>query len=147
PRTFRTRHDQGRRDLLSGSRSLIVDPSLLPRAYAGPLVEGVFRSAPADFRVDELTSVVPTGAGEHLLVRVEKIGLTTHAVAAELARAFECEPVDGSYAGMKDRRSVSRQWFSVRTPRDAADVAGAGWHIVEAHRHARKLRRGELAGN
>jgi tRNA pseudouridine13 synthase len=120
---------------------------LLPRAYVGPLVEGVFRSEPADFCVDELPAVVPTDAGEHLWLRVEKVDLNTHAVAADLARIFECELIDVSYAGMKDRRAVARQWFSVRTPRDAAGVVGAGWHVLGARRHARKLRRGELAGN
>jgi len=125
-----------------------MDVSALPRAYAGPLVEGVIRGEPADFRVDELPSIVPSGAGEHLWLRIEKTGVNTHRVAAELARAFGVDLVDVSYAGMKDRHAIARQWFSVRTPRDAAhDVESDHWRVIDAQRHARKLRRGELAGN
>jgi tRNA pseudouridine13 synthase len=124
-----------------------VDVSSFPRAYAGPLVEGVFRRDPADFFVDELPAIEPTGVGEHLWIRVEKTDINTHAVAGDLARTFACDLVDVSYAGMKDRRAVARQWFSVRTPRDASGLGGAGWRVLEARRHARKLRRGELDGN
>jgi len=125
-----------------------VDVSSLPRAYVGPLVEGIIRAEPADFCVDELPSMEPSGDGEHLWLRIEKIGVNTHYVATELARAFGVEPVDVSYAGMKDRHAIARQWFSVRTRQDAAtDIGSAAWRVIEARRHARKLRRGELAGN
>jgi tRNA pseudouridine13 synthase len=125
-----------------------VDVASLPRAYGGPLVEGVVRSEPADFCVDEIPSIVPSGDGEHLWLRVEKVGVNTHRVAADLARAFGVESVDVSYAGMKDRHAIARQWFSVRTPRAVPiEFVSDGWRVVEARRHARKLRRGELAGN
>ena len=118
----------------------------MPRAYVGPLVEGSIRAEPADFCVDELPSIVPTGDGEHLWLRIEKIGVNTHRVAADLAREFAVDLVDVSYAGMKDRHAIARQWFSVRTPRDLG-AGSADWRVIEARRHARKLRRGELAGN
>ncbi|HTO56687.1 MAG TPA: tRNA pseudouridine(13) synthase TruD [Pseudomonadales bacterium] len=124
-----------------------MDWTTLPRAHGGPLADGVIRAEPADFRVDEIASIEPTGSGEHLWLRIEKSDINTHDVAVDLARAFAVDLVDVSYAGMKDRRAIARQWFSVRTPRDAEREGSAAWRIVETRRHVRKLRRGELAGN
>ena len=124
-----------------------MESTTLPRAYVGLSVDGVIRAEPADFRVDEIASIEPSGSGEHLWLRIEKIDVNTHAVALDLARAFAVEPIDVSYAGMKDRRAIARQWFSVRTPRDAASGEFGAWQIIETRRHARKLRRGDLAGN
>jgi tRNA pseudouridine13 synthase len=125
-----------------------VDPIAPPRAHAQLLVEGVVRRCPDDFYVDERPAFEPTGEGEHLLLRIEKKGLNTNDVAMHLARAFAVSPTDVSFAGMKDRHAVTRQWFSVRTPRDAGALTpAAGWRVIESARHARKLRRGDLLGN
>jgi len=108
------------------------------------------KSRPEDFRVVELPALAPAGTGEHLLLRIEKTGLSTHTVAGELARAFAVAEVAVGYAGMKDRHAVTEQWFSVHTPHDAdADAVASveGIRVLEAHRHLRKLRRGELKGN
>ena len=126
-----------------------MDPIAPPRAYARLSVEGVIRACLDDFRVDEYAVFEPSGEGEHLLLRIEKRGLNTNDVANDLARAFGVVPLDVSFAGMKDRHAVTRQWFSVRTPADASnvDVASSSWRVLESARHARKLRRGDLAGN
>jgi tRNA pseudouridine13 synthase len=125
-----------------------VDPIAPPRAHTQLLVEGVIRRCPDDFRVDERPAFEPTGEGEHLLLRIEKKGLNTHDVAMELARVFTVAPTDVAFAGMKDRHAVTRQWFSVRTPRDAVALPPQpGWRVLESARHARKLRRGDLLGN
>ncbi len=87
-----------------------------PLAYTPLPVEGVIRSCPDDFFVDERAAFEPSHEGEHLLLRIEKRGLNTHAVATDLARFYGVAPGDVSFAGMKDRHAVTRQWFSVRTP-------------------------------
>jgi tRNA pseudouridine13 synthase len=55
------------------------------------------------------------------------------------------------YCGDKDRHAVTRQWFSVRDPKQTLDWSaaegGEGWRILETARHDRKLRRGDHAGN
>ena len=126
-----------------------MDPTTPPRAFADLSVAGVYRRCLDDFYVEELPAVLPTGAGEHLLVHVEKRGINSAAVADDLARAFGVAQVDVSFAGMKDRNAVTRQWFSVRTPHDAARVVSmsAHWRVLESARHQRKLRRGDLSGN
>jgi tRNA pseudouridine13 synthase len=53
-----------------------------------------------------------------------------------------------AYAGLKDRRAVARQWFSVRTPADPPqDLSGPGFRVLRSTRHGNKLRVGHLIGN
>ncbi len=118
-----------------------------PLAYSPLPVEGVIRSCPDDFFVDERAAFEPSHVGEHLLLRIEKRGANTNDVATELARLYAVSPRDVSFAGMKDRHAVTRQWFSVLTPSAVVPQPAANWRVLEHARHQRKLRRGELAGN
>jgi tRNA pseudouridine13 synthase len=124
-----------------------VNPTVPPLAYTPLEVEGVIRCCPDDFCVEERAAFEPTRDGEHLFLHIEKRGLNSNDVAVLLARNYGVAPVDVSFAGMKDRHAVTRQWFSVRTNTDASPAPGTGWHVIETTRHRRKLRRGELAGN
>jgi tRNA pseudouridine13 synthase len=119
-----------------------------PRGHAAARDRAIMKSRPEDFRVVEIPGFAPAGSGEHLLLRLEKTGLSSQTVAAELARAFGVPEVAVGYAGMKDRHAVTEQWFSVHTARgaDALPPIG-GVRLLEATRHLRKLRRGELEGN
>lgn len=112
------------------------------------LDRAVLKARAEDFQVVEIPSVEPLGSGEHLWLRLEKTGLGSPQLAAELARAFAVPEVAVGYAGMKDKHAVTEQWFSVHTPQhaDALPPIG-GVRVLEAHRHLRKLRRGELGGN
>lgn len=127
------------------------DLSAYPFAYGGPCCSGVIRLHSEDFQVDEIPLVKPVGTGEHVLLHIEKCSSNTDWVAGLLARHADVPRRDVSFAGMKDRHAVTRQWFSVKvTPRQEPD-----WHeldsphmrILETHRHSRKLRTGALKGN
>ena len=116
-----------------------------------PLFRGWYRTTPEAFRVDELPGWEPSGAGEHLLLRVAKRGANTAWVAQALARRAGCQTSEVGYCGEKDRHAVTTQWFSLRDPRQAldwrGDEAGDGWNVLALARHDRKLRRGDHAGN
>jgi tRNA pseudouridine13 synthase len=122
----------------------------LPRAHGEPLVRGRMRTEPEDFFVDEQLGFVPTGAGQHLMVHVEKRGANTAWVARQLARLAGVAVRDVGYAGLKDRHAVTRQWFSLPET-DAAEALLAIDHpeirVLECLPHDRKLRRGALSGN
>ena len=121
-----------------------------PRAFGAVPASGVLRVEPEDFVVEEDLGFAPAGAGSHLLLRVRKRNANTHWVARELASRAGCRPHDVGFAGLKDRRAVALQWFSVPRPRaqvDWAQVRGEGFEVLEAHPHSRKLPRGALAGN
>jgi tRNA pseudouridine13 synthase len=121
-----------------------------PHAYGAPPARGVLRAVPEDFVVEEDLGFEPAGSGAHLLLKVRKRDANTAWVARELARIAGCRPSAAGYAGLKDRRAVAVQWFSVPRPRNAVHwrgAAGAGFEVLEAHPHTRKLPRGALAGN
>jgi tRNA pseudouridine13 synthase len=122
-----------------------------PRAWGGPAGHGLLRVTPEDFFVEEIPGFEPEGEGEHLLLFIEKRDLNTVDVANVLRRASGVRQVDVSYAGLKDRFAVSRQWFSIYLPGKAdpalSDIEGDHLRVLRAVRHSRKLRRGALRGN
>jgi tRNA pseudouridine13 synthase len=121
-----------------------------PRAYGVPPANGVLRAEPEDFLVEEELGFAPAGSGAHLLLKVRKRNANTQWVARELTRLAGCRPADAGYAGLKDRRAVAVQWFSVPSPRSAVDWRErrhTEFEVLEVHEHTRKLPRGALAGN
>ncbi|MGH8295395.1 MAG: tRNA pseudouridine(13) synthase TruD [Steroidobacteraceae bacterium] len=125
-----------------------LDP---PRVHGAPLGPGTLRVQPEDFLVEEQLGFEPSGAGQHVLLRIRKRNANTQWIARELARACGCRPGDVGYAGLKDRRAVATQWFTVPqsrlSPSDWVSIGSAEYEVLEAYRHSRKLPRGALAGN
>jgi tRNA pseudouridine13 synthase len=118
-----------------------------PKAYPELGCAAGFKESPDDFEVDETLAFVPGGSGQHLYLRLEKRAMETRRMAQDLADVYGVAAADVGYAGMKDKRAVTRQWFSVCTP-SGADLASArGCQVLESSRHERKLRRGQLDGN
>lgn len=128
-------------------------PELPDFAYAWgqPKVSGRIRETAADFRVREQLRFEPAGAGEHWLVRIEKTNCNTLWIQSRLAEFAGVRPMDVGFAGMKDRRAVCEQWFSVLNARGPAidwkRLELPGVRLLESKRHNRKLRRGKLKGN
>lgn len=122
-----------------------------PRALEPPAGSARIRLEPEDFQVEEVLGFAPSGAGEHVLLRVRKRGANTQWVARELAAQGGVRVHDVGYAGLKDRHAVTTQWFSVPARRKAPaawlSVRGEGYEVEEAHAHQRKLPRGALEGN
>jgi tRNA pseudouridine13 synthase len=122
-----------------------------PRVHGEPLSAGQLRTRPEDFLVEEQLGFAPAGAGQHVLLKVRKRNTNTQWVARELASVCGCRPADVGYAGLKDRRAVAAQWFTVPqsrlSPAQWALVRGGEYEVLEAHPHTRKLPRGALAGN
>lgn len=120
-------------------------------AWGEPPVAGVIRSYPEDFRVYEHLGYEPDGDGEHLWVEIEKRGANTDFVAGALARLAGVRRRDVSFAGLKDRNAVTRQWFSIHLPgRPDPDLSDPGMeevNILASRRARRKIQRGRLDGN
>lgn len=115
-----------------------------------PGTGGLLRVAIDDFVVEELPLYELSGAGEHLVVTVEKRGRSTPELVAELARALSARERDVGTAGMKDKRAVTVQRISVATkvaPDHALRLSGTGWRVLAATRHGNKLKPGHLRGN
>ncbi len=122
-----------------------------PRACGDPAATGTLRTLPEDFVVEEDLGFAPDGDGSHLLLKVSKRNANTGWVAQELARGLGCTVRDIGFAGLKDRRAIAIQWFSLPvTPRSLSEAPGftnPEFTVLAVHRHRRKLPRGALAGN
>lgn len=123
----------------------------LPRALGAPPARALLRAEPEDFQVREILGFTPEGSGQHRMLWVEKRDLTTEQVARVLARLAGVAPVAVGYAGLKDRRALTWQWFSIdlagRPEPDWSALELPGVRILEIHPHRRKLARGALRGN
>lgn len=131
----------------------------LLRAHGDAVLSATVRATPEDFRVEEIDGFAATGSGEHLLLTVEKRGMTTAFAAKRIAGWAGVGEVAIGYAGLKDRHAVTRQRFSVHLPRriapdqeslaceEAASGDGSALRVLEHTWHAKKLPRGALAGN
>ncbi len=66
-----------------------------------------------------------------------------------MARALGVREKDFGFAGHKDARAVTRQWFSVPrlATKDAWRLQVPGLKLLEAARHGNRLKVGHLAGN
>lgn len=120
-----------------------------PMAWGEAPATGTLKQAPEDFVVEEQLSVALEGDGEHLWLWVEKCDRNTVDVARELATCAGVPMRAISWSGLKDRRALTRQWFSIHQPRqdEAMHWHGEGWQVLHADRHRRKLRIGTHHSN
>jgi tRNA pseudouridine13 synthase len=129
-------------------RSAALTP---PRAHGEPLARGTLRAEPEDFVVEEDLGFAASGTGQHVLLKVRKRNANTQWVARELAKLCGCHPRDVGYAGLKDRRAIAIQFFTVPRSRFSLEawreVQQPEFNVLEANEHSRKLPRGALAGN
>ncbi len=123
----------------------------LAHAHGAPVLHARIRTTADDFRVDEIPAFDASGAGEHLLLTVEKRGMNTAFAAKRIAQWAGVPESAIGIAGMKDRHAVTLQRFSVWLPkRVAPDVdmlQSDDLRVLEHVWHARKLPLGALAGN
>jgi tRNA pseudouridine13 synthase len=124
-----------------------------------PGIGGTLRTLDDDFAVDEELPYAPSGAGDHVFVRIEKRGMTSPDAARAIARALGVRDRDIGIAGMKDRRAVTRQWMSLPPPvtpeqalaldlsRASPGAGPSGVRVLEAVRHGHKLRTGHVRAN
>lgn len=122
-----------------------------PTAWGAPCGKALLKALPEHFRVTEVLDIELSGQGEHLWLLIEKRNLNTEEVAKQLARAAGLKVRDVSYAGLKDRKAVTRQWFSLQLPGRADPDFAALWssdlQCIESRRHSRKLQRGAHSAN
>lgn len=122
-----------------------------PTAWGPPCGSAVLKALPEHFCVTEVLDIAFSGQGEHLWLLIEKRNLNTEEVAKRLARVAGLKVRDVSYAGLKDRKAVTRQWFSLQLPGRADPDFSALWNsdlqCIDSRRHSRKLQRGAHSAN
>lgn len=127
------------------------DQLLGPCAHGGACGTAVLKAVAEDFQVDEVLDIPLSGAGEHLWLWVEKRNLNTEEAARRIARAAGVPVRNISYAGLKDRQALTRQWFSLHLPGKAdpqlSKAEDETLKILTTGRHQRKLQRGAHSAN
>ncbi|MBH3363142.1 MULTISPECIES: tRNA pseudouridine(13) synthase TruD [unclassified Pseudomonas] len=122
-----------------------------PQASGQALGTAVLKAVAEDFQVDEVLDIPLSGQGEHLWLWVEKRELNTEEAARRLARAAGVPARAISYAGLKDRQALTRQWFSLHLPGkadpDLSRAEDANLRVLKQMRHQRKLQRGAHSSN
>ncbi|MCB0212602.1 MAG: tRNA pseudouridine(13) synthase TruD [Anaerolineae bacterium] len=112
-------------------------------------IGGQIKAAPEDFFVEEMPLYAPSGQGQHIYAKIEKIGLSTPAAARKIAQALGISPRVIGYAGLKDAQAVTRQTFSIDNVSveavQALDIPNVT--ILDVNRHRNKLKTGHLTGN
>ena len=121
------------------------------RAWGTPPITAQLKAVPEDFYVEEQLGFELSGAGEHLYLFIEKRDQNTQVVAEHIARMADVQLSDVGYSGMKDRKAVTRQWFSVYLQQrdDFAwqSIPDGEISLLHSGRHHKKLRRGEHQAN
>ena len=122
-----------------------------PSAYPASGATATLKHLNEDFIVTELPLQLPSGAGEHIWLEIEKNGANTAFVAQQLAEAAGVKEWDVGYAGLKDRYAITRQWFSIYFPKgetpDLTQLQHPEFKVLSQSRHVKKLRPGDLQGN
>jgi tRNA pseudouridine13 synthase len=121
----------------------------IPRTSGTRPTGGRVKVEPEDFVVEEVPAYGPSGSGEHLMLWVEKRDLTTDQVARRLAAHYGVGPGGVGTAGLKDRRAVTRQSFTVHAPAASTGAPDLGdeARVLRVERHDRKMRTGHLRAN
>lgn len=122
-----------------------------PLAWGEPCGTAQLKASAEDFQVDEVLDIELSGSGEHLWLWVEKRLLNTEEAARRLAKVAGVSLRQVSYAGLKDRHALTRQWFSVHLPGKSDPslhaAESAELRILKTQRHSRKLQRGAHSAN
>jgi tRNA pseudouridine13 synthase len=119
--------------------------------HGKPKASAKFKTIPEDFVVTENLGFELTGSGENVFLLIEKTELNTHQVCEYLAKFFGRRLRDIGYAGLKDKQSVSRQWFSIQMNItqniDLTKLGTENIRLIEHSRHIKKLKIGALKSN
>lgn len=121
-----------------------------PVAWGAPCGRAVLKASAEDFQVNEVLDIPLSGSGEHLWLWLEKRELNTEEAVRILSKALGVPQRQISYAGLKDRMALTRQWISLHLPGRELDVtafAHPQLRILQAVRHSRKLQRGAHSAN
>jgi tRNA pseudouridine13 synthase len=112
-------------------------------------VGGRMKDSPEDFVVEEVPLYTACGEGEHTYFEVEKRDLSTPEALERLSRALLLPTKDIGYAGLKDRKGVTRQVLSIGgvAPDRILALDIPQLKVLWARLHRNKLRVGHLRGN
>ncbi len=113
-----------------------------------PGMGGEIKGEPEDFYVEEVAEI-KIGDGSYLILKVKKKNWDTMKLARAIANALGISVKRVSFAGTKDKRSVSVQYFSLKGVRaeDVAKIRLKDVDIEVVGYSRRPVQLGDLLGN
>lgn len=132
---------------------------ILHNPYTPTITQATFKGCADDFFVHEMMEIDFDGQGEHCWFFIQKTNLNTAFVTELLAKWANIPSKDIGFSGLKDRRAVTKQWFSLRLPKKTlpdesfADFAkpllkdDETLTVLAWHWHSKKLNRGTHKAN
>ncbi|QUH23512.1 tRNA pseudouridine(13) synthase TruD [Methanobacterium alkalithermotolerans] len=112
---------------------------------------GTIRVEYEDFYVEEIPETIPTGEGPNTWMWIEKKGRTTLDVVLDIARDLKLSRKRMGFAGMKDKKAVTRQWLGISNfeSKDLEPILDKYHHVkfIKVTQNQKKLRMGQLLGN
>lgn len=114
-------------------------------------IGGKIRTKYEDFYVEEIPESEPSGEGPNTWFFIEKIGRETLDVVLDIAKELHVDRKRMGFAGMKDKRAVTRQWLCVANS-EVEEIQKLEdklykVKILKIMQNQKKLRIGQLIGN
>jgi len=114
-------------------------------------IGGQIRTRNEDFYVEEIPETYPSGEGPNTWLWIEKNSRTTLDVVLDIARELKINRKQMGFAGMKDKKAVTRQWICIsnKTPEELQGLEEKlhNVKIINITPNQKKLRMGQLVGN
>lgn len=114
-------------------------------------IGGQIRTKYEDFYVEEIPESEPSGEGPNTWFFIEKIGRETLDVVLDVARELHVDRKRMGFAGMKDKRAITRQWLCVSNSEveQIKELEDKIYKvkILKIMQNQKKLRIGQLIGN
>lgn len=114
-------------------------------------IGGQIRTKYEDFYVEEIPESEPSGEGPNTWFFIEKIGRETLDVVLDVARELHVDRKRMGFAGMKDKRAITRQWLCVSNSevQEIKELEDKLYKvkILKIMQNQKKLRIGQLIGN
>ena len=120
-------------------------------------IGGKLRGKPEDFIVEEIVNLnqkkhwiwsKENDQGKHSIVKITAKNWDTHVLVKELAKRLNIGQKAISFAGTKDKRAVTKQYFSLMAKqKDIEKINLKNINIEFCHRAIKPIRLGNLIGN
>ncbi|WP_409200314.1 tRNA pseudouridine(13) synthase TruD [Methanobrevibacter sp. DSM 116169] len=118
-------------------------------------IGGTIRNTYEDFYVEEIPEILPDGEGPNIWIWIEKVGRTTFDVLLDISRDLHIDRKRMGFAGMKDKKAVTRQWICIANMESDAQLDEVNalkddvykTEFLKVTRGRKKLRMGQLIGN
>ncbi|MEM0158747.1 MAG: tRNA pseudouridine(13) synthase TruD [Thermoplasmataceae archaeon] len=121
-----------------------IEARVLPR----PTVEVSIKQDPQDFIVDEIPVQIPKSEnGTYTIFKARLTNWDTNSFVIALARKLGISKERITYAGTKDKRGITTQYFCISGIFDLGTLNINGCDILESFYSVKKLELGDLVGN